>query len=346
MVYLPAQGELPSFWIASREVTWGEFNRFCEFPEEEKVDGVTRPSAGKPYLSLSGLPPEFLDPELPVTCVRWHSAAAYAEWLSRKSGAVYRLPTAREWEVACGSPAGEGWHRDNSDDHPHPPGMTRPNPRGIYDMVGNVWEYALEPRHPPAFEPVLLGGAWNSPPQELDPKGRRTAPAEWSEADPSRPFSTWWFRADFSQGFRLVRVPSTEGWKDYAPRIEISAFASQEVTMKVGSGVSLFARVRGRVRNGGDRALDELALKVYFLDPKGNPHLQDRTGGSTHPATYALAFPALVSSAHPGDHARPLAPGETREFLVDLPVTYDSPDDVNPAGFGASVLYVRFREDK
>lgn len=337
MVYVPGRPGLPPFWIAEREVVWRDFNRFCEFPGEGKIDGVTRPSAGKPYLGLSGMPPEFQDVSRAVSGLRWHSAAAYAEWLSRKSGAVYRLPTEKEWEAALGAPPGDGWHRDTSGDQVHPPGEKAPNELGLVDMRGNVWEYALEPDAPPAFEPVLLGGAWNSA-----PAARMTPPAEWSHADPSRPFSTWWYRADFSQGFRLVRVPSTEGWEAAAASIRIAKLEGREATSKVGKSVILFARVTGEVRNGGDRALDELALKVYFLDPKGKPHLQDAAGGSTHPATYALCFPALASSAHPGEQARPLRPGESRAFSVDVPMSYDGAEEVDVTAFGASVLYLRF----
>ena len=66
MVYV-SDRRLAPFWISKREVTWGEFNRFYEFREEEKADGVTRPSVGREYVAASGLPAEFMEAARPVT---------------------------------------------------------------------------------------------------------------------------------------------------------------------------------------------------------------------------------------------------------------------------------------
>lgn len=347
-VAVPGDGGLRPFWIARHEVTWREFNRFYEFPEEQRADGVTRPSAGKNYLSLSGLPPEFLEPDRPATGLRYHSAMAYCEWLSRTSGAIYRLPTEREWKLACGSlPGGplaeHAWFRENSNEGTHPAGLKKPNALGLHDMLGNAWEYCLESRNPPDFEPVLRGGAWNTP---VTREGI-TAPADWSLADPSRPFSSWWFRDDFSQGFRVVRVAGAadRGAREaYATQIEISSFEGRERTTKVGGSAVLYHRVTGRVRNGGGRTLDELVLKVYALDPAGKPHLEDSAGGQNRRATYNYAFPVLRNSAHPGEQARPFKPGESRPFSVDVPYSFDDPDKVRLGSFGATVLHLVFSD--
>ncbi len=178
-------------------------------------------------------------------------------------------------------------------------------------MLGNVWEYCLEPRNPPDFEPVLRGSAWDSPGAEVRAGLRLAPPQEWSLDDPSRPFSVWWFRSGHSQGFRVVRVPEEAGVEErraYARRIEIAGLTGRERRARVGTSMAHFNRVTGEVRNGGDRTIEELCLKVYSLDPRGKPHLEDVGLPQSRRATYNLCFPALVTSAHPGEHARPSAP--------------------------------------
>jgi len=66
------------------------------------------------------------------------------------------------------------------------------------------------------------------------------------------------------------------------------------------------------------------------------------TSNLTRRATFNVCCPALLNSAHPGDHARPLKPGERRTFVVDVPMTLDGDADVQPEVFGASVLHLRF----
>jgi hypothetical protein len=341
LVRIPGWGRTPSFWMGCREVTWAEFNRFYEHPGEQALDGVTRPSSGKDYLALSGLPNEFMLPERPVTNVRYHAAVLYCEWLSRKTGAVYRLPTENEWDLACGeAPADAAWTDDNSGGRTHVGGEKAPHASGAYDLMGNVWEYCLEPERPPDFEPVIVGGAWNERPAR-----RQTLPAEWSAGDPNRPFSTWWFRAGHSQGFRVVRVGDASGKAErdaYAAKIEVRGLKGVDRDARVGSSVALYSRVTGTIRNTGDRALDEVILKVSYLDKAGKPHVEDVTNTLTRRATFNLAFPVLVSSVHAGPHTKPLPPGETRDFAVDVPQSFDADDAVDLEKFGASVLSLRF----
>ncbi|HLY08930.1 MAG TPA: SUMF1/EgtB/PvdO family nonheme iron enzyme [Planctomycetota bacterium] len=340
MARIAGRGPIPTFWMGAREVTWEEFDRFYGSPDEESLDGVTRPSSGKDYLALGGLPNDFLLPERPLTNIRYHSAVLYCEWLSRKTGAQYRLPTEPEWSLACGTaPSDAGWTLSTSGGRTHRGGEKGATASGVYDLWGNVWEYALEPAHPPDFEPVLLGGAWNTP-----STARQSPPDEWSEADPNRPFSTWWFRAGHSQGIRVVRVGEASGKAEresIAKRLEITRLAGTERTVKVGTSVSLYSRVTGSLRNSSDRSLDEVILKVFYLTKTGKPHPEDVTNTLTRRATFNLAMPVLVTSAHPGPHARPLAPGETRTFTVDIPSSFDAEDSVDLDRYGASVLTLR-----
>ena len=99
----------------------------------------------------------------PVINVTWHDAERYASWLSRMTGETYRLITEAEWEYAAraakpGSNASEqtlysfgnddegllrkyAWYADGETDGPHEVGQKKPNPFGLYDMHGNVWEW-------------------------------------------------------------------------------------------------------------------------------------------------------------------------------------------------------------
>jgi formylglycine-generating enzyme required for sulfatase activity len=126
----------------------------------------------------------------PVIWVSWDDAQEYLRWLSRKSGHTYRLPSVAEWEYAAragttttyywgddfgtGHCAGCGGPYDNK--QTAPVGSFPPNPWGLYDMAGDVWQwtqdryhddYAGAPINGRAWEEgssarVVRGGAWNA----------------------------------------------------------------------------------------------------------------------------------------------------------------------------------------
>ncbi|MGY4285396.1 formylglycine-generating enzyme required for sulfatase activity [Bradyrhizobium sp. LM2.7] len=100
-------------------------------------------------------------PDRPAVQVSWHDAQAYADWLSRKTGHRYRLPSDAEWAFAAGSrfkddgspvdgsdPA-KRWisryeresERDFADATAYPFGHFGANEHGIEDIAGNVWEW-------------------------------------------------------------------------------------------------------------------------------------------------------------------------------------------------------------
>lgn len=127
-----------------------------------------------------------------VTQVSWSDAVAYTEWLSQKTGDHYRLPTEAEWEYAARAgkttayPWGDeakGLNKANctncgsewDNKRIAPVGSFDPNPWGIYDTAGNVWEWTCAPWQDDfgvekatrcaneSNDPrrVLRGGSWN-----------------------------------------------------------------------------------------------------------------------------------------------------------------------------------------
>jgi eukaryotic-like serine/threonine-protein kinase len=103
-------------------------------------------------------PDVYLGDDYPVAQLSNDDATRYCEWLSRKEGKTYRLPTEAEWEWACrsgtvtayyfGDDVAElddyAWYAGNSDWHSHPVALKRPNAWGLFDMHGNVCEYCQD----------------------------------------------------------------------------------------------------------------------------------------------------------------------------------------------------------
>ena len=345
--------KIPPFSIGAHEVTWQLFDYFFEGSDLKDIDTITRPTKAKSFLGQAGLPPEFMEAPRPVTNLRWHSAVSYCEWLSRKTGGYYRLPTEAEWEFAAR--AGESgkvpgtfgdlvWHEGNSKEETHPGGGKKPNAWGLSDMLGNVWEYCLEPDKPPTFGPVLRGGCWNSKPADMTFAARSIVPRAWFDDDPNRPRSTWWLQSNFSQGFRVVRVAGRGSAQDragYCPKVKVTIEDFTEKTIKIEGAHTFWTQVKGKIRNTGDRALTEVEVMLWSLNEDGKIHLIDIRGADKPGrVTWSKVWPVMAAGA-PGA-AAPLKPGEERAFQVDLPYSFDEPPDVDPEAFGGRVVNVRF----
>ncbi|MBU0718802.1 MAG: formylglycine-generating enzyme family protein, partial [Planctomycetes bacterium] len=89
--------------------------------------------------------------------VSWEQAAEFCKLLSEREGATYRLPTEAEWEYACRAGTTTrysfGWDKKRlpefawcnyTNGRASAVGMLSPNPWGIYDMHGNVFEWVAD----------------------------------------------------------------------------------------------------------------------------------------------------------------------------------------------------------
>ena len=110
----------------------------------------------------------------PVVFVSWDDAQEYVSWLSRRTGAAYRLPTEAEWErAASGSQPGcNQVGRGTRLDGTCPVGSSGANAAGLSDMVGNLWEWTSDCWEGDCGRRVFRGGSWLNGAVDLRPGAR------------------------------------------------------------------------------------------------------------------------------------------------------------------------------
>ncbi len=180
----------------------------------------------------------------PVTCVSWNDATAYIAWLQKKTGKSYRLPTEAEFEYAAraGTSTTFAWGEDpnggcdqanlfdpsGAEKFPEifweaaecndglpmvaPVGSLAPNPYGLYDILGNVWEWTQDCYVLPYPDDIPTDGSAMEVEGECD---RRTVRGGSWETRPSR-LAVAWRGRDYPHeafrtfGFRLARTIGAE----------------------------------------------------------------------------------------------------------------------------------------
>ena len=183
------------FYLGQHEVTVGQFEQFVKesgYKPESEANGTGGygynpdydPEKSQRGDTFEGRNPKYSwrNPgfkqknDQPVVNVTWNDAAAMSEWLSKKEGKKYRLPTEAEWEYACRAGTQTRYHSGNDPqsllqvantfdadtkttkpqwkihataghdgfEFTAPVGSFAPNSLGLYDMHGNVWEWVAD----------------------------------------------------------------------------------------------------------------------------------------------------------------------------------------------------------
>lgn len=186
------------FWMGQTEVTVGAYKRFAQATGRAMPPGPSWDSTWR-------------QDNLPMVYVTWEDASNYCTW------AGGRLPSEAEWEYAARAGTqtkyyfgndtallGDyAWYSNNCGSRTHPVGQKKPNAWGLYDMLGNVWEwcqgwYGSYPSQAVTDPPgpssgkyrVTRGGSWYDGARDTRVSIRLYSPPDnWS----------------FGSGFRCVR---------------------------------------------------------------------------------------------------------------------------------------------
>lgn len=138
--------EIASFAMSQHEITFSEYEQFTIANEKTMPNSKDWDKTNHPVIKVS-----------------WNDALEYTQWLSAQTGFKYRLPTEAEWEYAAraGTITSFWWGRSKgknnaqcfdcaSDFNPNKPtkiGSFKPNSFGLYDILGNVFEWTHDCYH-------------------------------------------------------------------------------------------------------------------------------------------------------------------------------------------------------
>ena len=181
---IPHKVELGQFWVDKYEVSNADY-RECF------IAGVCEPA-----VLHEDRPQDFNKPHQPVVFVSWEDAQTYCSWRGGK------LPTEWQWEAAAqGERLGGAYFRQPYDKgFPEDTGKFTANSNGLYDMMGNAYEWTsdgYDPTEGTGKNKVVRGGSWNSP-------GHFLRTSDRVEKDPELRYS--------DVGFRCIKIKNQKGF--------------------------------------------------------------------------------------------------------------------------------------
>lgn len=262
-------------------------------------------------------PSHFKGARLPVDNVSWEDCRQFIAAVRRKTGRNFALPTEAQWEYACRAGTttayscgddetllGEhAWYAGNAELTTHPVGSKKPNPWGLHDMHGNVFEWCAdwyEEGYPPgdAKDPVgpdsgdrrtLRGGAWLYVTDNLRSSDRGFSPPDYRSNE---------------NGFRCALLVG-------------DIPASAEANAATAPTEKFFALLDAALAEGNKLSAEFLLTELERLAPN-DPRLT-----AARPRIAALAAP-------PEQLAIDLADGVRLEFVLIRPGIFTMGSDEGP----------------
>ena len=193
-----------AFLVSVYEVTYAEYDLFAKATKRKKPE-----SSGWDRKTQ------------PVNNVSWDDALAYTKWLSKQTGKKYRLLSESEWEYAAraGTTSSYWWGRSAGSSNAHcfnckseyntskpaKVGTYKPNPFGIYDTAGNLFEWVHDCYHRNYKEAPTDGSVWEGGDCKvrITRGGAYHSPASSMRVENREKFSS--NRGHYNVGFRLAR---------------------------------------------------------------------------------------------------------------------------------------------
>ena len=196
--------KIKSFLVSVYEITYAEYDRFARATKRRKPDdsGWDRNTQ-------------------PVNNVSWDDAYAYSRWLSKQTGKNYRLLSEAEWEYAAraGTTSSYWWGRKAGTSNAHcfnckseyntskpaKVGTYKPNPYGIYDTAGNLYEWVHDCYHRNYKEAPTNGSVWEGGDCKvrIARGGAYHSPASSMRVENREKFTST--RGQYNVGIRLAR---------------------------------------------------------------------------------------------------------------------------------------------